>query len=119
MEGRWHSLRAAAAEELVPLRDLENCIMQAVDHVGGELNSKAEALRAFLSEGSSGHRSWYLVCERVEQVKIAASLFRRLGTRGVEPALLRDVAVCGSCITAGWTSTVFARRLWAHTPRSL
>jgi hypothetical protein len=53
------------------------------------------------------------------QVKTVAALIRRLSLGGVQPVLLRDLAVCGNCVVAGWTSTSFARRLWAHTPRSL
>jgi hypothetical protein len=39
--------------------------------------------------------------------------------KGFEPIQLQNLPVCSNCTVAGWINTSFARRLWAHAPRSL
>src|SRR5690606_35964075 len=44
---------------------------------------------------------------------------RALELGGIEPVLLRELAVCSRCVITGWVGASFARRLWAHTPRAV
>ena len=108
-----------AAEGLAPIRALQRRVADRLAVVQGDFNSKAAGLTQLLVERDTKGGPFYFVCSRPEQVKMVAAFIRRLSLAGVEPVLLRDVAVCSSCIVGGWTSTSFARRLWAHTPRSL
>lgn len=104
---------------LVRLRDAERRVVRLIEDVSDAINLPATGLTAFLAETPSGGGHWYFVCDRPEQAKAAASLLRALGLRRVEPVLLRDLAVCSDCVVAGWVSSSFARRLWAHTPRAV
>lgn len=117
IDEKWSSLRPSAIAALADLRDAEKRVLKLIGDVPDVVNSRAAALAAFLSDPAQAESHWYLVCDRPEQAKAAAAVLRTLGLRAVEPALLRDLAVCSTCLVAGWVSASFARRLWAHTPR--
>jgi uncharacterized membrane protein YkvA (DUF1232 family) len=119
LDDRWTSLRPGAVAELAPLRTLERQIERAINEIQGELNSRAAALSSYFLDADRSPQTWYFVCDRPEQVRAAGNLFRSRGIRGIEPALIRDLPVCSACVVAGWTTTSFARRLWAHTPSLL
>lgn len=119
IDEKWSSLRPSAIAALADLRDAEKRVLKLIGDVPDAINSRATALAAFLSDRAQAESHWYLVCDRPEQAKAAAAVLRTLGLRGVEPALLRDLAVCSTCLVAGWVSSSFARRLWAHTPRAI
>lgn len=119
IDEKWLSLRPAAVAALSDLREAEKRVLALIEHTSGTVNSRATALTAFLSDAAQGEGCWYLVCDRAQQLKAAASLVRTLGLRSVEPVLLRDLAVCSTCVVTGWVSSSFARRLWAHTPRAV
>jgi uncharacterized membrane protein YkvA (DUF1232 family) len=116
---KWSTLRASALSGLLDLREAERWVLQLLGNVSDIVNSRALGLSTALSERAPNGEQWYFVCDRPEQAKVVASLVRTLGLRTVEPVLLRDLAVCSNCVVAGWVSTSFARRLWAHTPRTL
>jgi len=119
LAAKWSTLRTTASKQLEPIHALQVRVAERIALVRGEFNSKATALSQLLADRDATARSAYFVCDRPEQMKTVAALLRRIALGGVEPILLRDVAVCSNCIVGGWTSTSFARRLWAHTPRSL
>lgn len=119
IDDKWSSLRPSAIAALADLRNAEKCVLKLIGDVPDAVNSRATALATFLSDPGHAEGDWHFVCDRPEQAKVAASVLRALGLRGVEPALLRDVAVCSTCVVAGWVSSSFARRLWAHTPRAI
>ncbi len=119
IDEKWSSLRPSAITALSDLRATEKRVLKLIGDTPNTVNSRAAALAAFLSDPAQAEGHWYLVCDRPEQAKAAASLLRALGMRGVEPVLLRDLAVCSTCVVAGWVSSSFARRLWAHTPRAI
>jgi hypothetical protein len=119
IDERWSSLRPSVIATLADLRDAEKRVVRLIEDVPDAINSRATALSAFLLDPLQTGVHWYLVCDRPEQAKVAASLVRALGLRAVEPVLLRDLAVCSPCVVTGWTSSSFARRLWAHTPRAV
>lgn len=116
---KWSSLRPSAIAALVDLREAEKRVLKLIGDVPDAINSRAAALAVFLSDSGVAERQWHLVCSRPEQAKVAASALRALGLHSVKPALLRDLAVCSACVVAGWVSSSFARRLWAHTPRAI
>jgi len=118
IDEKWTSLRSSAATALAGLRNAEKQVLTLLDHIREPVNSRAVGLAAFIAEGKQDER-WCLVCDRPEQVKVAGSFLRSRGVRNVVPALLHDVAVCTNCVVAGWVSSTFARRLWAHTPRAV
>jgi len=119
VDEKWATLRSAAAEALANVRAAEKRVGELVSRVGATLNSRASGLADFMNGSASCDGSWYFVCDRPEQAKVAAAAIRALELRRVEPVLLRDLAVCNDCVVAGWVSFSFARRLWAHTPRTL
>jgi len=119
IDEKWSSLRPSAIAALADLRDAEKRVLKQIGDVPDAVNSRATALAAFLSDPAQTESHWYLVCDRPEQAKAVAAVLRTLGLRAVEPALLRDLAVCSTCLVAGWVSSSFARRLWAHTPRAI
>ncbi len=119
IDEKWASLRPSAIAALADLRNAEKRVLKLIGDVPDAVNSRAAALAAFFSDPAHAEGQWHLVCDRPEQAKVAASVLRRLGLRGVAPALLRDLAVCSTCVVAGWVSSSFARRLWAHTPRAI
>lgn len=119
IDEKWSSLRPSAIAALADLRNAEKRVLKLIGDVPDAINSRAVALAAFISDPAHAEGQWHLVCDRPEQAKVAASVLRRLGLRGVAPALLRDLAVCSTCVVAGWVSSSFARRLWAHTPRAI
>lgn len=119
IDEKWSSLRPSAIAALANLRNAEKHVLKLIGDVPDAVNSRAVALAAFLSDPAQAEGKWHLVCDRPEQAKVAASVLRALELRGVEPALLRDLAVCSTCVVAGWVSSSFARRLWAHTPRAI
>lgn len=119
IDEKWSSLRPSAFAGLSDLRHAERRVIALIADTRDPVNSRATALSAFLSERAHAAGQWRLVCDRLEQAKIAASAFRELKIDGIEPVLLRDLAVCSSCVVTGWTSSSFVRRLWAHTPREL
>ena len=119
LDKKWASLRPSAVVALSSLRDLEMRVIKAVSQVPDNTNSRAAGLQMFLLEKAATEEHWYFACDRPEQVRAVAALVQRLGLRNIEPVLLRDLAVCSSCLVAGWLSVSFARRLWAHTPRAI
>lgn len=119
IDEKWSSLRPSAITELADLRAAEKRVLELLGDVSEAFNSRAAALTVFLSDPAQAEGHWYLVCDRPEHAKAAASALRAAGLHGVEPVLLRDLAVCSSCVVAGWVSSSFARRLWAHTPRAI
>ncbi len=119
LDEKWSSLRPSAIAALTDLRHTEKGVLKLIEEVPDAVNSRAAALSAFLSAPAQADGHWYLVCDRPEQTKAAASAIRALGLRAVEPVLLRDLAVCSTCVVAGWLGPSFARRLWAHTPRAI
>lgn len=119
IDEKWSSLRPSASAALATLRGAEKHVLNQIQGISETVNSRATALEAFLSDPARGMSNWYLVCDRPEQARIAASAIRTLRLRCVEPALLRDLAVCSMCVVAGWVNSSFARRLWAHTPRAI
>lgn len=114
---QWNGLRRRSAEQLEPIAHAQAAIVEGVERVSAEKNSKAQELFKFLEK--KGDDAWRLVFDRPEQVRLAGRLLRREKVRGVEPLLLRDLAVCKACIVVGWRSYSFGRRLAAHTPRRL
>ena len=119
LDDKWSSLRPSAIAALADLRDAEKRVLKLIAEVPDAVNSRAAALVSLLSDTAQQQSHWSFVCDRPEQVKAAASVVRVLGLRAIEPVLLRDLAVCRPCIVAGWVSSSFARRLWAHTPRAI
>jgi hypothetical protein len=119
IDEKWSSLRSSALTALSDLRSAEKDVLGRIEDVPDVVNSGAAAVVAFLSEPAHAEGHWRFVCERPEQAKIAASALRTLNVKGVEPVLLRDLAVCSACLVTGWISSSFARRLWAHTPRTI
>lgn len=119
IDEKWSCLRPSAIAALADLRDAEKCVLKLIEDVPDAINSRAAALSAFLSDPAQAEDHWYLVCDRPEQTKAAGSIIRALGLHAVEPVLLRDLAVCSTCVVTGWVSFSFARRLWAHTPRAI
>lgn len=117
IDEKWLSLRPSAIATLTDLRDAEKQILKLIKEVPDAVNSRADALVAFLSNPEEAESHWYLVCDRPEQAKAAAAVIGMMGLRTVEPTLLRDLAVCRECLVVGWVNSSFARRLWAHTPR--
>lgn len=109
------TLRPRIGDALEPLAKSHQRILESLDRVSAERNTKAGALLSFLAR--EGDEDWRLVCDRPEQVKLVGRFARRAGASGFEPALLRDLAVCRACIVVGWRNVSFGRRLWAHTPR--
>lgn len=113
------ALRGDAAREVQEIRTAEKDVRTALGHLSVELTSKANALLRFLADkGVSGDR-WFFACEHPEQVRAVAHLIRMSSVKGLDAALVRDIAVCSRCLVAGWTSSSFARRVWAHTPATL
>lgn len=119
IDEKWSSLRPSAIAALADLRKAEKHVLRLIGEAPDAVNSRAAALAAFLSDPAQTECHWYLVCDRPEQAKAAASVLRAMGLPGVEPVLLRDLAVCSTCVVTGWVSSSFARRLWAHTPREI
>jgi uncharacterized membrane protein YkvA (DUF1232 family) len=119
IDEKWLSLRPAAIVTLADLRRADKRVLKQIQEVSDAVNSRAVALKAFLADQVHGVSDWYLVCDRPEQGKIAASVIRALRLHGVEPVLFRDLPVCSMCVVAGWVSSSFTRRLWAHTPRAI
>jgi hypothetical protein len=119
IDEKLSSLRPSAIAALVDLGEAEKRVLKLIGDVPDAVNSRAAALAAFLSDPAQAKSHWYLVCDRPEQSKAAAAVLRTLGLHTVEPALLRDLAVCSTCVVAGWVGSSFARRLWAHTPRAI
>jgi rhodanese-related sulfurtransferase len=119
IDEKWSSLRPSAIAALADLRDADKHVLKLIGDEPDVINSRATALAAFMSEQTQADSRWYLVCDRPEQAKAAASALRALGLRAVAPVLLRDLAVCSTCVVTGWISSSFARRLWAHTPRAV
>jgi uncharacterized membrane protein YkvA (DUF1232 family) len=117
VEAKWSTLRRSAVAALVGLREAEGQVRDLIANVQDAVNSSASALAAFMFDQTDVDRKWSLVCDRPEQKRIGASAVRSLGLGRVEPVLLRDLEVCAACVTTGWVSSSFARRLWAHTPR--
>ncbi len=119
IDEKWSSLRPPAIAALSDLRDAEKRVLKFIADVPDAMNSRAAALAAFLADPAQAQGHSYLVCDRPEQVKAAASVLRALGLRSAEPVLLRDLVACSTCVVAGWVGSSFARRLWAHTPRAI
>jgi hypothetical protein len=119
IEEKWSSLRPSTIAALSGLRDAETRVLKLIADLPDGLNSRAAGLAALISETASTAERWYFVCDRPEQAKAVASLLRAHGLHRVEPMILRDLPVCCNCVVAGWVSSSFARRLWAHTPRSI
>ena len=118
IDEKWTSVRSSSVAELSGLRDAEKHVLKLLDDVPESINSRAVQLVDFLAEVKPTDQ-WCFVCDRPEQVKVAGAFLRAQGARNVEPALLHDIAVCTHCVIAGWVSSSFARRLWAHTPRAV
>lgn len=119
IDAKWSSLRPPAIAALADLRAAEKRVLNLIQEVPDVVNSRAAALKAFLSDPGQAEAQWYLVCDRPDQAKAAAAVLCALGLRTVEPVLLRELPVCSTCVVAGWVSSSFARRLWAHTPRTI
>ncbi len=118
IDEKWSTLRPSAVAALAGLRGEERRVLKLINDVPDSINSRATGVVALLSEATSEDGRWYFVCDRPEQTKVAASLFRAERLMRIEPVLLRDLAVCSDCVVAGWVSSSFARRLWSHTPRA-
>jgi hypothetical protein len=116
---RWSSLRSSTIAALAGLRKTENVVSELIANSPDGLNSRAAGLVALIGETKTPTDHWHLICDRQEQAKVVASLLRAQGLRCVEPTILRDLRVYRNCIVAGWVSSSFARRLWAHTPRTI
>lgn len=119
VDERWASLRRGAVSALSDIREAETRVQRLIEGVSGVANSRAEALGAFSADPAHQGVNWHLVCDRPEQVRASASVFRAMAIRGVEPVLLGNLSPCASCIVMGWVSFSFARRLWAHTPATV
>src|SRR5262249_15317279 len=113
------SLRPSAVSAMVTLTEVEGLVLNTLKDVSDVMNSCARALVEFLSTTESNREQWYFVCDHGEHADAVVSLLQKLELRGIEPVLLRDLGVCRNCVVAGWISTSFARRLFAHTPRAI
>jgi hypothetical protein len=116
-EAQWATLRPRMAEALEPVAKSHRRMLEVLDGISSERNTKADALLSFLAQEAD--EDWRLVCDRPEQVKLVGRLARSTGASCFEPVLLRDLGVCRSCIVAGWRNVSFGRRLLAHTPSRL
>lgn len=112
---QWITLRPHIAQELEPIAQSHQRILETLNRVSTERNTKAEALLSFLAREAEDE-DWWLVCDRPEQVKLAGRLSCEAGASGFKPAQLRDLGVCRPCIVVGWRNVSFGRRLLAHTP---
>lgn len=119
VEQKWSLLRPSAVAALADLRRAEKRVLKLITDMPDAVNSRATGLAAFLSDPAQSENHWFLVCDRPEQSKVAASVIRAMALHMVEPVLLRDLAVCSTCLVTGWVNSSFARRLWAHTPRAV
>lgn len=119
IDEKMSSLRPSVIATVVGLQEGQKHVLELIEAVSDTINSRAAALAAFLSDAAHMDGKWQLVCDRPEQVKVTASVLAALGLRGVAPVLLRDLAVCSTCVVTGWLGSSFARRLWAHTPSTV
>lgn len=113
------ALKGDAARELEEIRAAEADLRKALKQVRSDMTSKGVALARFLQAAVSPAERWLFACEHPEQARAVGHLLRVKKLQGVDPALVRDIAVCSRCLVAGWTSSNFARRVVAHTPSSL
>jgi hypothetical protein len=111
-------LRSKTDINLKSLKDAENLIFELICCNSDIINSRGTALVNFLSDPLQAEINWYLVCDCLDQIKIALIFLKKMNINNVQPKLLRDLAACSQCLVVGWMGTSFARRLWAHTPHS-
>ena len=117
-EQEWDKLRLTRTEAFAPLARLHQDVGTKIQRVPSELNSKASALLELLGDERNGH-DWRLVCDRPEQVGVAARMLRAESIQRVKPTRVRDLEVCQDCLVVGWRTASLGRRLEAHTPRRL
>lgn len=113
---QWSTLTSRGADILRPLAEAHSRIVALCERDAVEQNAKAGGLLESLKRRPE--KDLYFPCEHRGQITIASSFAKR-SSCSIRPVLQKHLPVSSDCVVAGWPGHSFARRLWAHTPRSV
>lgn len=119
IDEKWASLRSSTIAGLASVRDAERQVLALIDQQPDGPNSRAVALLEMARHDCLPPELSYFVSDDSEQAKAIASFLRSHPLHHVQAMFLRQLPVLQNCIVAGWVSSSFARRMYAHAPKSI
>lgn len=118
---RFASLQSSTQMLTQSLVEKVSALVGSIGKYDERVNTRALGLESFLaSRGAAlAPGSWVFPCDNESQLEALESLIRSRKLTGLAPTILREIPLSSRCILTGWINKSFARRLWAHSPRTV